>query len=255
MYRNTLNKKAICIIPARFESIRLPGKPLIPIAGKPLLQWVWEAASNSTTLSRVIIATDQDKICDLCKKIGAEYLLTPNDIQSGSDRVAYTYKTLDDDAEIILNLQGDEPLVKPEVIDSLIIQFSKSNSDVGTLIKKINSKEELFDPSVVKVVVDKFNNALFFSRSPIPHLRDVDENNWLAHQNFWKHIGIYAYTKQSLEKFSELKPSKLELSEKLEQLRMLENGAKYLCVETDLNLIGVDTNEDILKVEKILSTL
>ncbi|MCL5990757.1 MAG: 3-deoxy-manno-octulosonate cytidylyltransferase [Bacteroidetes bacterium] len=248
----TLNKKAICIIPARYESTRLPGKPLINIGGKPLLQWVWESAKKSINLSRVIIATDDERISDLCKKIGAEYLLTPKDIQSGSDRIAYTYQFLKEDADIILNLQGDEPLIKADVIDLLINQFTLSNADVGTLIKKINTNDELFNPSVVKVIIGKNNYALYFSRSPIPHLRDFKEENWLDKEQFWKHIGIYAYRKKTLLEFSNLKPSKLELAEKLEQLRLLENGSKYLCIETDMELIGVDTKDDIEKVEKIL---
>ncbi|TAL70443.1 MAG: 3-deoxy-manno-octulosonate cytidylyltransferase [Bacteroidetes bacterium] len=251
----TIKKKAICIIPARYESTRLPGKPLINIAGKPLIQWVWESAIKSTTLSRTVIATDDERIAEFCNKTGAEWLMTPTNIQSGSDRIAYTYKILNEDADIILNLQGDEPLIKAEVIDSLIHDFSNSNADVGTLIKKINSNKELFDASVVKVVVDSAGKALYFSRSPIPYLRDINQENWLTNRTYWKHIGIYAYSSKSLQEFSNLNPSELELSEKLEQLRLLENGAKYLCMETDLNLIGVDTKEDIVKVEKILNKI
>lgn len=252
MNKIEVNKKAICIIPARYDSTRLPGKPLIKIAGKPLLQWVWEVAKKSAILNRVIIATDDDRIVALCNKIGAEYLLTPKNITSGSDRISYTYQSLKEDADIIINLQGDEPLIKADVIDSLINQFALSNADVGTLIKVIKSNDELFDPSVVKVVVDNNNYALYFSRSTIPHLRDVKKENWLQSESFWKHIGIYAYSKESLMNFSKLKPSSLELSEKLEQLRLLEYGAKFLCVETDIELIGVDTKEDVEKVEKIL---
>ncbi|OGU16640.1 MAG: hypothetical protein A2X61_01125 [Ignavibacteria bacterium GWB2_35_12] len=252
MDENKFNKKAICIIPARYDSTRLPGKPLINIAGKPLLQWVWESAKKSVYLSRVIIATDDERICDMCKNIGAEYLLTPKNIQSGSDRIAFTYQSLKEDADIILNLQGDEPLIKADVIDLLINQFALSNADVGTLIKKINTNDELFDPSVVKVVIDNNNYALYFSRSPVPHVRDTMPESWLNNNNYWKHIGIYAYRKESLLNFANLSPSKLEQAEKLEQLRLLEHGAKYLCVETDINLIGVDTKEDIVEVEKIL---
>jgi len=159
---------------------------------------------------------------------------------------------LKEDADIILNLQGDEPLIKADVIDLLINQFALSNADVGTLIKKINTNDELFDPSVVKVVIDNNNYALYFSRSPVPHVRDTMPESWLNNNNYWKHIGIYAYRKESLLNFANLSPSKLEQAEKLEQLRLLEHGAKYLCVETDINLIGVDTKEDIVEVEKIL---
>ncbi|MBI5326170.1 MAG: 3-deoxy-manno-octulosonate cytidylyltransferase [Ignavibacteriae bacterium] len=250
-----INKKVICIIPARYDSTRLPGKPLRIIAGKPLLQWVWESAMKSSKLNRVIIATDDNRISDFCISIGAENIMTPKYLKSGSDRIAYTYNTLNEDAEIILNLQGDEPLIKAEVIDLLINKFSESDADVGTLVKKINSSDELFDPSVVKVVCNQENYALYFSRSPIPYLRDIKKEDWLSNQIFWKHIGIYAYRKESLLKFSELNPAELEIAEKLEQLRLLENGAKYLCVETDLNTIGVDTEEDIEKVEKLLMTV
>ena len=248
-------KKVVCIIPARFESTRLPGKPLINISGKPLIQWVWEAAVNSAAIDKVFIATDDARIADFCKSIGAEFIMTPNKLQSGSDRIAFAYDLINENTDFILNIQGDEPLIKPLDIENLINQFIDTNADVGTLIKKINIQEEIFDTSIVKVVIDKNKNALYFSRSPIPHLRDVEQDNWLNNQIFWKHIGIYLYNKQSLIDFSKLKPTKLELSEKLEQLRLLENGAKFFCVETDSELIGVDNIEDINKVEKALSVI
>ena len=244
---NAKNNKinAIGIIPARYDSTRLPGKPLLDISGKPLLQRVWEASSKANTLRRLIVATDDNRIEDMCKNIGAECIITPASLQSGTDRVAYVYKQLEMKADIILNIQGDEPLITGDTIDNLILKFSVSSFDVGTLIKKITVQEELFNPSVVKVVLGMDNQALYFSRSPIPYLREVKPEHWLMKSSYWKHIGIYAYKEKALFDFIRLKPTNIEQSEKLEQLRLLGNGSKFLCVETDNELIGVDTPEDL----------
>ncbi len=252
MNKTNYKLNAIGIIPARYESTRLPGKPLIDICGKTLLQRVWESASKANTLRRIIVATDDTRIKKMCTEIGAECLITPVSLPSGTDRIAFAYKKLADKADIVINIQGDEPLIKAKDIDKLVQTFSDSEFEVGTLIKMITKNKELFNPSVVKVVLGKNNQALYFSRSPIPYLREAEPENWLKKQSYWKHIGIYAYKEKSLLDFIRLKSSALEQSEKLEQLRLLENGANYLCVKTDTELIGVDTLEDLKTVRKYI---
>ncbi len=242
----------IGIIPARYESSRLAGKMLADICGKPLIQRVWENAVKATTLRRVIIATDDYRIANVCDAIGAEYLITPPKIQSGTDRIAFAYEYFMDYADIIVNIQGDEPLIEPEIIDKLCTAFCNSDADVGTLVKRIDSDKDLEDDSVVKVVLKADGTALYFSRHPVPFVRDTNKKKWLQSQLFWKHIGVYAYTREALMQFVELPVSPLELTEKLEQLRLMEQGAKYLCVETKSDLIGVDTPEDLERVRKII---
>lgn len=244
--------KILGIIPARYASTRFPGKPLAMIRNKPMLSWVWEAATKSKLINRVVIATDSEEICNYCKTIGAEAFLSPSDLSSGTDRLIFTMKHYNLDYDLILNIQGDEPLITSDAIDKLITEFSQSEADVGTIIKKITNKDEIFNPSVVKVVIDSKNNALYFSRSTIPHLRDISQNDYLEEFTFWKHIGIYAYTKKSLELFSALSESILEKAEKLEQLRLMQAGAKYKCVEIDIDLMSIDTQEDLIRINDLL---
>lgn len=247
--------KILGIIPSRYASTRLPGKPLALIKNKPMLEWVWEAASSSKLINRVAVATDSDIISDFCNKIGAEVFLSPRDLPSGTDRIIYTIEKYQLDYDIILNIQGDEPLLTGDLIDKLIAEFLQSKADVGTLIKKISNKEELFSPSIVKVVIGANRNALYFSRAVIPHLRGFSQDEYLNHFTFWKHIGIYAYTKKSLELFSKLPEGMLEKAEKLEQLRLLEASSVFKCIETDLELISIDTKEDLERINKILNDL
>ncbi len=242
----------IGIIPARYDSSRLPGKMLSDICGKPLIQRVWENAVKASSLRRVIVATDDYRIANVCDSIGAEYLITPLKIKSGTDRTAFAYEYFMDYADIIVNIQGDEPLIEPETIDNLCNTFNDSDADVGTLVKRIDSDADLEDNSVVKVVLKADGTALYFSRHPVPFVRDTNKEQWLKSQIFWKHVGIYAYTREALMQFVELPVSTLELTEKLEQLRLMEQGAKYLCVETKSDLIGVDTPEDLERVRKII---
>lgn len=247
--------KAIGIIPARYESTRLPGKLLEDLGGKPVLQWVWEGASRSQILNRLVIATDSDRIADLCNAIGAEFIITPKDIASGSDRVLYAYEQLKINSDIVVNIQGDEPFIDGSLIDALVIELDSSSADVATLIKKIKSDSEIFDPSVVKVVCNNAGLALYFSRSPIPFVRDKANNEWHKLNSFFKHIGIYAFKSDVLRSFALLSQSKLEEVEKLEQLRLLYNGYKIRCVETDANLIGIDTFEDLEKARDFVKKL
>jgi 3-deoxy-manno-octulosonate cytidylyltransferase (CMP-KDO synthetase) len=244
--------KAVGIIPARLASTRLPDKPLVDICGKSLIQHVWESVSSSLLMDRIVIAVDNELVAEQCLKMGAKYIMTPPSLPSGTDRVAYTCKAIGLNYDIIVNIQGDEPFLTGEIIDDLIVKFAATNADVGTLIKKINSTEELDDKSVVKVVLRKDGTAMYFSRSAIPFIRDAKPSDKINDFVFWKHIGIYAYRREALQTFTELPVSKLEQAEKLEQLRLMENGAKYYCVETSADLIGIDTKEDLERVRKII---
>lgn len=245
-------KQAIAIIPARYGSSRLEGKPLVKLLGKPLIQWVWEAAARSIMLRDIIIATDDERIAEECLTFGAACIMTPDVLPSGSDRVFWAYKELKEFADVIINIQGDEPLITPEIIDSLIVNMFDTNAEVGTLIKKIKTNEELFDPSTVKVTLNNKNQALYFSRSPIPFCRDIEKNNWHQVKDYWKHIGIYAFQPHTLWKFVHFSSTELEEIEKLEQLRLLQNGIPINCFETNIELIGVDTKEDVIKAEGAL---
>ncbi|MCX6147135.1 MAG: 3-deoxy-manno-octulosonate cytidylyltransferase [Candidatus Kapabacteria bacterium] len=246
---------AIGIIPARIGSVRLPEKPLALINGKSLIQRVWEGASTAKTLRRLIVATDDIRIKEHCESFGAEVVLTPAELPSGTDRIAYVVKELDETADVIFNIQGDEPLIKGELIDELFNRFVISLCEVGTLIKRINDVEELDNPGIVKVTLKNDNVANYFSRSPIPFVRDKEKKDWLSSQVFWKHIGIYAYKDFALKKFTELPQTDLEISESLEQLRLLQNNFKFFCLETKTDFISIDTPEDILKVEAKLNSL
>lgn len=244
--------KIIAVIPARYESSRFPGKPLALINNRSMIRTVYENITDSKFLDDIIIATDDARIESECKKHNMQYVMTEPELPSGTDRIYQAVERSGINADIIVNVQGDEPLLKSGLIDDLIEKFIKTDADVGTSIKKIDSYDELFNPSVVKVVIDNNNYALYFSRSTIPFLRDIDKNNWLEHQVFYKHIGIYAYRYDALKKFVSLEQSTLEKTEKLEQLRLMQNGLKYFCCLTEDKLIGVDHPEDIAEVEKIL---
>jgi len=244
---NDLGEHVIALIPARFGSTRLPGKLLMDINGKPLLQRVWESASKAMLIRRIVIATDDERIAELCMNIGAEFIMTPKDLNSGTDRIAFAYKELEEEADIIINIQGDEPMITGPLLDNLARSFALSHSDAGTIVKKIDNSTDLEDPSVVKVVMDKNSNALYFSRNAIPFVRDTDKTNWLIKHEFWKHIGIYIYRKNTLLNFVLLNPTELEMAEKLEQMRLLQNGLKIKCIQTEQQLIGIDTPEDYRK--------
>lgn len=242
---------AIGIIPARMASTRLPGKPLAEISGKSMLHRVWENAKSAEFLEEIYIASCDVDIFVECKKFKAKFISTPAELPSGTDRIAYALGKIPETPDIIVNIQCDEPFLNGSEIDSLIEEFSETGADVGTLIKKIEDTGDIFNPSIVKVVLAKDSTALYFSRNPIPFIRDYPQNEWLNHCKYYKHIGIYAYRCEALRRFTELPQSQLELAEKLEQLRLLENGAKYYCRETEINLIGVDTPEDLERVRKL----
>lgn len=242
---------AVGIIPARLSASRFPNKLLQRINGKSLIAMVYENAQKSTVLEKIIIATEDEAIAREAEAIGAEYVLTPNTFATGTDRIAWAYRKLELTQDIIFNVQGDEPLLSPKLIDDLFIGFSTSLCQVGTLVKRIVTDEELLNPNVVKVVRSIDGEALYFSRSPIPYFRDKSPEN-LSEHRYWKHIGLYAYRAESLELFSRLEQTDLEIAESLEQLRLLQNNAKYFCMETKQEIFGIDTPEDFERLKKLL---
>lgn len=237
----------IGVIPARYESKRLKHKLLRSLYGKTLLQWTWENAQATHILDKLIIACDHSEIVREAKKIGAEVVLTSADHHSGTDRVAEAVRDIE--AKVVINIQADEPLIHSSIIDSLA-QTMLSNPDLvmATVKTKIEQEAEITNPNVVKVVCDREDFAIYFSRLPIPYYRDSE-----VERIYYKHLGIYAYTKDFLYTFKNLPPSYLEKSEKLEQLRALEGGYKIKVIETKFDSWGVDTEEDFQEVERILA--
>jgi 3-deoxy-manno-octulosonate cytidylyltransferase (CMP-KDO synthetase) len=241
------------VIPARLASTRLPRKVLRTIAGRPMLAWVYEAAIACPQLTSVIIATDSAEVADLCHQNNWPVQLTSSDLPSGTDRVHAVAQLLP--ADIYVNIQGDEPLLKPEHLTALLRPFAKPNVVVSTL-KVLCTPENITNPNAVKVVTANDGRALYFSRATIPYDRD-----WRAHDGqvrtnaapeYWKHIGLYAYRKATLDLFFSLAPGTLEQTERLEQLRFLENGIDIHVESTDYDTIGVDTEEDLQRVEALL---
>jgi 3-deoxy-manno-octulosonate cytidylyltransferase (CMP-KDO synthetase) len=236
-----MKTKSIGVIPVRYGSVRFPGKPLATILGKPMIQWVYDGARQSRLLDRVIIATDDDRIMAAAASIGAEAKMTSPDHASGTDRIAEVAR--DTDAEIILNIQGDEPLVRGAMLDALVEKLQAGEARMATLMAKNYDISLLGDSHIVKVVADSRGFALLFSRSPLPHG---------ATDYFHQHIGIYAYRRDLLLGYDKLRPSRLEAVEKLEQLRALESGIDIAMVEIDRPILSVDTPRDIIGVENRL---
>ncbi|MCK9408355.1 MAG: 3-deoxy-manno-octulosonate cytidylyltransferase [Bacteriovoracaceae bacterium] len=244
----------IGIIPSRYASTRLPAKPLVDICGKPMVQRVYEQAQRSTLLTHVVVATDDERIVAAVTAFGGNVAMTPVDIQSGSDRIALVAKNFN--ADIVVNIQGDEPLIDPQLIDQTIRALIEDPSAVvSTAVKRTTSHQDVVNPSVVKVVLDANSYALYFSRSPIPYVRDArTDEEWVSNTGFYKHFGIYVYRAEFLQKYTTLKQTPLEIAEKLEQLRILENEYKIRCVITEYESLPVDTPEDLQKVINYLNT-
>ncbi|TKJ44154.1 3-deoxy-manno-octulosonate cytidylyltransferase [Candidatus Aerophobetes bacterium Ae_b3b] len=242
--------QALGVIPARYGSTRLEGKPLVDIIGKPMIQHVYENVTRSSILDDVIVATDDSKIKKVVEGFGGKAVLTSPDYTTGTDRVAEVARNLD--VQVVVNIQGDEPFINPEMINEVAEPLLRDkNILMGTLMHKIKNEEDLSNPNVVKVVTDKSGFALYFSRSLIPYLRHSE-----GHRAF-EHIGIYSYQKDFLLKFAELKPTSLETSESLEQLRALENGYRIKVVLTKQKYIAlsVDTPEDLEKARVFAKSL
>lgn len=246
--------KIIGIIPARYTSSRFPGKPLADIFGKSMIQRVYEQASKSPKLSSVMVATDDQRIFDHVTGFGGEVVMTSSLHQSGTSRCQEVVVKLNDTStEVVINIQGDEPFIDPRQIDQLAEMFSDKNIGIATLIKKIQTSDELFNPNVVKAVKGADGRAIYFSRSPIPYIRGADQTEWLEKGIFFKHIGIYAYRAEVLHKIVKLAPSPLEIAESLEQLRWIENGLTIYTSETDFEGFAVDTPEDLAKIINTIS--
>lgn len=241
------------VIPARYASTRLPAKPLVDLCGKPMLQHVYERARTASLLDRVVIATDDNRIADAVGNFGGECVMTSPDIRSGSDRVAFVAKSLAG-AGVIVNIQGDEPLISPQMIDEAIRPMLQGSSyQVVTPVKVIASAEELHNPGIVKVVLDRDGYAMYFSRAAIPFSRDgsaVDGGR--LRDVYYKHIGLYVFAREVLMQFSTWQESTLERIEKLEQLRLLEYGCRIKTVVTSYDSIPVDTAEDAERVRTIM---
>jgi 3-deoxy-manno-octulosonate cytidylyltransferase (CMP-KDO synthetase) len=234
-------KKALGVIPVRFQSSRFPGKPLAPILGKPMIQWVFEGAKKAELLERVIIATDNDRIFRTAEKIGAEVMMTSTEHLSGTERVAEVAAKVE--APIVVNIQGDEPLVEGKMLDDLVRALQDESVPVASLMAKVYDFDQFEEGHIVKVISDRNGYALYFSRAPLPYQSD---------DFFYQHIGIYGYQRDFLINFHRLSPSRLERIEKLEQLRVLENGLRIKMIEIPIATLSVDTPHDIIKVENFL---
>jgi 3-deoxy-manno-octulosonate cytidylyltransferase (CMP-KDO synthetase) len=243
-------KTIIGIIPARYASTRFPGKPLIEISGKSMIERVYSQARKSKSLSDVIVATDHEAIEREVKRFGGKVCLTSPDHPSGTDRCAEALTKLNSSCDAVINIQGDEPFIDPRQIDLLSACFDDTRTDLATLIKKITSKEVLLNQNAPKVVVDREQFAIYFSRHPIPFIRGFDQDTWLSKHNFFQHIGIYGYRVEILKKITLLPPSSLERAESLEQLRWLENGFRIKTAITPYETIAIDTPEDLERVVK-----
>ena len=240
----------IGIIPARYDSNRFPGKPLVDIHGKTMLQRVYEQCEKSK-LDRLIVATDDERIVAHVNTFGAEVILTSNSHKSGTDRIAEATDKLNlIDDSIVLNIQGDEPFIQPEDIDLLADCFKNDSTQIATLVKKINTIDSIDNPNNPKVVLNSKKEALYFSRSPIPHIKEVKKEDWLDRHTFFKHIGIYGFRVNVLKEIAVLPIGLLEEKEGLEQLRWLENGYRIQTAETNSESIAIDCPEDLIRINK-----
>ena len=242
--------KTFGIIPSRFGSSRFPGKPLAVLAGKPLVAWVVEAVKKAKSLDEVLVATDDERIVAAVEQYGGRAVMTPSELPSGTDRIACAAGDFADD-DILVNIQGDEPLIDPALVDALVAKLREDPRwSMATAVTPIKSAADLAAKTVVKVVLDRDDGALYFSRSPIPCDRDNEPD--LSSGLYVRHLGIYAYRGAFLRRYIAEAPCGLEKTEKLEQLRALWMGAKIAVVKTDDEGVGVDTPEDAKRVERIL---
>ena len=238
----------LAVIPARYASTRFPGKPLIDIAGKSMIRRTWEQVSQSSLVDEVVVATDDERIFSHVRDFGGMAVMTRPEHPSGTDRCAEVAKHFLQ-AKIVLNVQGDEPFIQPQQIDLLAnTLLGRPEFPIATLVKKINDPAQLFNPNVVKAVFSEQHGAIYFSRHPIPFVRDEPTERWIERQDFYKHIGMYGFSSTALEQVAGLSPTPLERAESLEQLRWLEHGFRIAVGITDLETIGIDTPEDLNKI-------
>ena len=240
------------IIPARYASSRFPGKPLVDIGGKSMIRRVYEQAKKAKSLVDVVVATDDERIERHVKDFGGNVIMTSVAHQSGTDRCYEVLTKLSQDIDVVINIQGDEPFIFPEQIDLVASCFNNENTRIATLVKKIKTPEELFNNNIPKVVLNKNNEAVYFSRQTIPYIRGKEPAEWLFLHTFYKHIGIYAYRSSVLKELTGLQQSSLEIAEALEQLRWLENGYKIKVQITDFESVAIDTPDDLKKLKVFL---
>ncbi len=242
------------IIPARYASTRFPGKPLVKLGDKTIIEHVY--SKSSLVLKSVYVATDDQRISDEVKRFGGRAVMTSSNHRSGTDRCAEALdiieKETDKKFDIVINIQGDEPFIQPDQITQLASLFDDPDSQISTLVKKTINPEEIFDPNKPKVVLDNNGFALIFSRSPVPYLRGIPKEDWPGEFVFYKHIGIYGYRSSVLREITKLSPSYPEIAESLEQLRWLSHGLKIKTALTDHESIGIDTPEDLSKAMKMI---
>ncbi len=240
------------IVPARFGSTRFPGKPLADINGKSMIQRVYEQCIQANRLSKLVIATDDEKIFNHVQEFGGHAVITSPQHQSGTDRCAEVIEKIGTDKwDVVINIQGDEPFIHPEQIDLLCSAFEEQETKLATIVKKITSVDELFNHNNVKVILNKRNEVVYFSRTPIPYNRNFPEQEWLKYSAYYKHIGIYGYSTQTLLEVSKLAKTNLEVTESLEQLRWIENGYIIRAEITSLDSIAIDTPDDLLKIKSL----
>ena len=241
--------KVVGIIPSRYASTRFPGKPLAMIKGKTMIRRVCEQAWKSK-LDAVVVATDDMRIADEVLSFGGQYVLTDPNHQSGTDRCREALDMLDKPYDAVVNIQGDEPFIEPRQINQLVDLISKNDIQIASLVKTIEDEDELFSPNTVKVVMDKGFKALYFSRNPIPFMRNMAREEWLSKGVFYQHIGIYAYKAATLRQIAAMQPTALEVAESLEQLRWIENGLSVHLAVTSSRNVSIDTPNDLFKAEQ-----
>ncbi len=237
-------------IPARIASTRLPRKVLLDLGGKPVVQHVWEKARQVRQADRVILLTDSEEVAHAARGFGAEVVMTSPDCPSGTARMASVVDRVPGD--FFLNVQGDEPFIEPALLDGLISRWKETKCRLVTAVSKLRSAERLLASSVVKVVRAENGEAIYFSRSPIPHLRGVDPAEWVSRRDYWVHIGVYGYDRATLAGYSRLAPTELETAESLEQLRFLAHGLTFQTVVTDYHPVAIDTPEDLEVARRLL---
>jgi 3-deoxy-manno-octulosonate cytidylyltransferase (CMP-KDO synthetase) len=242
--------KIIGIIPARYASTRFPAKPLVDIAGKSMIQRVYEQCKKSKSLSEVVVATDHELIFRAVEEFGGKAVMTAENHPSGTDWCYEAFQKSGGDFDYAINIQGDEPFIEPEQIDLLADLLQSNQTQIATLANKITQSEELFDANAVKVVRNGEDEGIYFSRSPIPFLRGVERENWVNQQDYFRHLGIYAFRSDVLAQITRLPMGKLEQAESLEQLRWLENGYSIKVGITPHKSVGIDSPEDLEKVLK-----
>lgn len=245
--------KFIAIIPARYASTRFPGKPLADMGGKPMIQRVYEQVKRA--VHDVWVATDDSRIFETVQSFGGKAVMTSTDHRSGTDRIQEAYSKIGEDFDVVINVQGDEPFIQPEQIESLKESFDSKDVELATLVKPFKKEDGfdvLFNPNSPKVVINKKSEAIYFSRSIVPYIRDAHHTEWLDKHMFYKHIGMYAYRVDVLKEITQLPQSSLEKAESLEQLRWIENGYRIRVGYTDVETIGIDTPEDMERAIKLL---